>query len=157
MLLINKYRLDSNKQTGPKQNEQRHAEQARNNPQANNPFEQDNAQMLTQNDLERMMDRIEDLAKSGSQDAARQMLSELQRMMDNLRAGRHEQQRQAEGNAKLDSPSETVARQPAITGSLGQSLSARLDRHLDQTFGLLWPSPPKCDRPWIHKIGRAHV
>ncbi|MEM9278136.1 MAG: TIGR02302 family protein [Pseudomonadota bacterium] len=93
------------------------AEQARNNPQSDNPFDPGDAQMLTQNDLERMMDRIEDLAKSGSQDAARQMLSELQRMMDNLRAGRHEQQRQAEGNQlnqALDKLSELMQQQQQL-------------------------------------------
>jgi len=93
------------------------AEQARQNPQAQNPFEQNDAQQLTQNDLQRMMDQIEDLAKSGSQDAARQMLSELQRMMDNLRAGQHQQQRQAEGNElnqNLDKLSELMQQQQRL-------------------------------------------
>ncbi|MCF6320442.1 MAG: TIGR02302 family protein [Rhizobiaceae bacterium] len=75
------------------------SEQARRNPQSQNPMMQDDtARTLRQRDLERMMDRIENLAKSGSKDAARELLSEMQRMMDNLRAGRHMQQRQAEGN-----------------------------------------------------------
>ncbi len=74
-------------------------EQARKNPQSRNPLMQnDAARTIRQRDLERMLDRIENLAKSGSKDAARQLLSEMQRMMDNLRAGRHMQQRQAEGN-----------------------------------------------------------
>lgn len=93
------------------------AEQARQNPQSQNPFEQSDAQMLSQNDLERMMDQIEDLAKSGSQDAARQMLNELQRMMDNLRAGQHQQQRQAEGNElnkSLDKLSELMQQQQRL-------------------------------------------
>ncbi len=93
------------------------AEQARQNPQSQNPFEQSEAQMLSQNDLERMMDQIEDLAKSGSQDAARQMLNELQRMMDNLRAGQHQQQRQAEGNQlnkSLDKLSELMQQQQRL-------------------------------------------
>lgn len=93
------------------------AEQARQNPQAQNPFEQNDAQQLTQNDLERMMNQIEDLAKSGSKDAARQMLSEMQRMMDNLRAGQHQQQRQAEGNElnqNLDKLSELMQEQQRL-------------------------------------------
>ncbi len=93
------------------------AEQARKNPQTQNPFDQNHAQTLSQKDLERMLDRIEDLAKSGSEDAARQLLSELQRMMDNLRAGRHEQQRQAEGNQlnkSLDELSELMRRQQEL-------------------------------------------
>ena len=93
------------------------AEQMRQNPESNNLFDDQNTQTLTQNDLENMMDRIEDLAKSGSQDAARQMLSELQRMMDNLRSGRHEQQRNAEGNQlnqALDKMSELMQRQQQL-------------------------------------------
>lgn len=93
-------------------------EEARRNPQSQgpiNPHEQ--SQTLTQQDLQRMMDRIEDLAKSGSQDAARELLSELQRMMDNLRAGRHQQQRRAEGNEMnkaLDELSELMRRQQEL-------------------------------------------
>jgi len=93
------------------------AEQARQNPQGDNPFEQDNNRTLSQNDLERMMDRIENLARSGSKDVARQLLSEMQRMMDNLRAGRHQQQRQAEGNQMnqaLDQMSELMRRQQEL-------------------------------------------
>ena len=93
------------------------AEQARQNPQSQNPFEQSEAQILSQNDLERMMDQIEDLAKSGSPDAARQMLNELQRMMDNLRTGQHQQQRQAEGNElnkSLDKLSELMQEQQRL-------------------------------------------
>ncbi|MGI9399627.1 MAG: TIGR02302 family protein, partial [Rhizobiaceae bacterium] len=94
------------------------AEEALRNPMTANPFEQNEMmQTLRQRDLERMMDQIEDLARSGSRDAARQMLSELQRMMDNLRAGRHMQQRQAEGNRMnqaLDRLSELMNRQQQL-------------------------------------------
>lgn len=57
-----------------------------------------NSQTLRKQDLDRMMDRIEDLAKSGSKDAAKQLLSEMQQLMDQLQAGRHQQQRQREGD-----------------------------------------------------------
>jgi uncharacterized protein (TIGR02302 family) len=94
------------------------AEEAMQNPMAQNPFGMNEmTQTLNQRDLERMMDQIEDLARSGSRDAARQMLSELQQMMDNLRAGRHMQQRQAEGNQMnqaLDKLSEMMRRQQEL-------------------------------------------
>ncbi|MFZ1815070.1 MAG: TIGR02302 family protein [Rhizobiaceae bacterium] len=94
------------------------AEQALQNQQMANPLNQnDMSTMLRQRDLERMLDRIEDLAKSGSRDAARELLSEMQRMMDNLRAGRHQQQRQAEGNRTnqaLDKLSELMRRQQEL-------------------------------------------
>ncbi|MEM7068427.1 MAG: TIGR02302 family protein [Pseudomonadota bacterium] len=114
------------------------AEQARNNPQSENPFDPENAEILTQNDLQRMMDRIEELAKSGNQDAARQMLSELQRMMDNLRAGRHEQQRQAEGNElneALDKLGRLMQRQQELlneTFRMRRNQEQGLRPHLEQ-------------------------
>ena len=94
------------------------AQQSLQNPQMQNPLTQnDMARMLRQRDLERMMDRIEDLARSGSKDAARQLLSEMQRMMENLRAGRHQQQRQMEGNRTnqaLDKLSELMRQQQQL-------------------------------------------
>ncbi len=97
--------------------EQMAKEMARNpieqNPLANNQ----NTQTLTERDLEKMMQRIEDLAKSGSKDAARELLAEMQRMMDNLRAGQHQQQRQAEGNElnqALDKLSELMQKQQQL-------------------------------------------
>jgi uncharacterized protein (TIGR02302 family) len=62
-----------------------------------------NAQnMLRQQDLERMMDQIENLARSGNRDAAQQMLSELQRLMNNLQAGRPQQgQQQGQDNSQM--------------------------------------------------------
>ena len=65
---------------------------------ARNGEGQQNAQqqgrILRQQDLQRMMDQIENLARSGARDQAQQMLSELQRMMNNLQAGRPQQGRQ---------------------------------------------------------------
>jgi hypothetical protein len=46
------------------------------------------AQVLTREELQRMMDRARDLARSGSRDAARNMLSQLQNLLENLRTGR---------------------------------------------------------------------
>ncbi|RFC64075.1 TIGR02302 family protein [Fulvimarina endophytica] len=62
---------------------------------------QDQSQMgemqeLSQKDIDEMLDRIEDLAKSGSKDAAQQLLSELQQMMDSLQAMRPGQQQQGQ-------------------------------------------------------------
>lgn len=58
---------------------------------------QKNAKVLRQQDLERMMDQIENLARSGNREAAQQMLSELQRMMNNMQAGRPQQGQQQQG------------------------------------------------------------
>jgi uncharacterized protein (TIGR02302 family) len=91
--------------------------EAMQNPSRQNPLDQNPmARTLRQRDLERMMDQIEDLARSGSKDAARQMLSELQRMMDNLRAGRMQQQQQGRNpaNEALDKLSEMMRRQQEL-------------------------------------------
>ncbi|WP_378948277.1 TIGR02302 family protein [Mesorhizobium sp. ANAO-SY3R2] len=68
---------------------------------------QQNAQMpspgqeLRQSDLQRMLDQIENLAKSGNRDQAREMLSQLQEMMNNLQAGRQQQGQQGQQNSEL--------------------------------------------------------
>jgi uncharacterized protein (TIGR02302 family) len=64
------------------------AEEARRNPQLGNLPPDADVRTFRSQDLERMLDRIEDLAKSGARDAARQLLSELQNMLENLQAGR---------------------------------------------------------------------
>jgi len=63
------------------------AEQMRQNPQAMQPFDS-NQQTLNQQDLSEMLDRIEELAKTGSRDAARELLAQMQQMLENLQAGR---------------------------------------------------------------------
>ena len=47
------------------------------------PSDQD-MQMLSEQDLQEMLDRIEDLAKLGDREAAQELLSQLQQMLDNL-------------------------------------------------------------------------
>ncbi|MES0812558.1 TIGR02302 family protein [Roseibium sp. SCPC15] len=63
------------------------AEQMRQNPQAMQPFD-GNQQTLSQQDLSEMLDRIEELARTGSRDAARELLAQMQQMLENLQAGR---------------------------------------------------------------------
>lgn len=65
------------------------AQQLRQNPNALQQFDQD-LQSLRPQDLDEMLDRIEELARSGSRDAARELLSQMQRMMENLQAGRQQ-------------------------------------------------------------------
>ncbi|GGA90929.1 TIGR02302 family protein [Brucella endophytica] len=55
-----------------------------------------NARVLTQKDLDRMMNQIENLAKQGSRDSAQQLLSQLENMMNNLQMGRQPQRGQAQ-------------------------------------------------------------
>ncbi len=63
------------------------AEQMRRNPQVMQPFNS-NQQTLSQQDLNEMLNRIEELARTGSRDAARELLAQMQQMLENLQAGR---------------------------------------------------------------------
>ena len=56
------------------------------NPQQGGEGEQ-SGQTVSREDLQRMMDQMQALAQSGARDEARQMLSEMQRMMENLHSG----------------------------------------------------------------------
>jgi uncharacterized protein (TIGR02302 family) len=57
-------------------------------------------QMLGQEDLERMMRNLEDMAKNGSREQAQQMLSEMQDLMERLQSGRMDQE-QAKRNQEM--------------------------------------------------------
>lgn len=99
------------------------AEQMRNNPQAQQRPLDPNAQVLRPQDLDRMLDRIEELARQGSLDAAQQLLSELQQMLENLQAARPMQpgQNGEQGQGPLD--------------ELGRMIQEQ-QRLLDQTYRL---------------------
>jgi uncharacterized protein (TIGR02302 family) len=72
-------------------------------------------QELRQSDLERMMDQIENLAKSGNREQAKDLLAQLQDMMNNLQAGRQQQQgqngQQSEMRQQMDKLGEIMRRQ----------------------------------------------
>ncbi len=84
-----------------------------------------NAQnFLRQQDLQRMMDQIENLARSGNRDAAQQMLSDLQRLMNNLQTARPQRGQQQE-NSQLTQQ----------MNKLGQILRDQ-QKLMDETFRL---------------------
>jgi uncharacterized protein (TIGR02302 family) len=60
------------------------AEQLRNNPQALARPLDPNARVMRQQDLNNMIDRLERLSRSGDKDAARQLLDQLQQMLEGL-------------------------------------------------------------------------
>ncbi len=64
------------------------AEEMRKNPQQlARPLDR-NTRTLTPQDLKSMLDRLEQLARSGNKDAARQLLEQLQQMLENLQTAR---------------------------------------------------------------------
>ena len=60
------------------------AEQMRKNPQMARPLDPNSMRLLRPQDLKSMLDRMEQLARSGAKDAAKQLLDQLQQMLDNL-------------------------------------------------------------------------
>lgn len=71
-------------------------QQAQESPHFNPDRELAQGRMVTPQDLERMLNQIEDLAQSGSKDAARQMLSQLRDLLENLQRAQPGQNRQAQ-------------------------------------------------------------
>ncbi|ANC92813.1 TIGR02302 family protein [Azospirillum humicireducens] len=53
--------------------------------------------MTDRNDLQQMLDRMREMAQTGSRDAARQMLSQLQQMLETMRSGAMAQMNQQNG------------------------------------------------------------
>ncbi|MCV0394393.1 MAG: TIGR02302 family protein [Rhizobiaceae bacterium] len=94
------------------------AERAQQNPNLSMQMPQ-NGQELSQSDLDRMLDQIEELAKSGARDQAQELLSQLQDMMNNLQAGRPQQgqqgqQGQSQMREQMDRLGEMMRRQQEL-------------------------------------------
>ncbi|MDF1855316.1 TIGR02302 family protein [Pseudooceanicola sp.] len=101
-------------------------QQERNSESAENQQQQDRLRM-TQDDLQRMMDRIQQLMEEGKMAEAQQALDELQRMMENMRVTQGEGgQGQSPGDQAMDGLSETLRDQ--------QGLSDQAFRDLQEQF-----------------------
>lgn len=70
----------------------------------NMPMMDPNTMVMDRQELQNLFDRLRDLMRSGAKDAARQMLSELQNLMENLQMGQMQQvpQEFREGMEQLD-------------------------------------------------------
>lgn len=82
----------------------------------------DPSQMLQSQDLQKMLDMIENLARSGARDAAQEMLSQLENLMKNLRPGMAQQ-----SNPQANSAMQQMMRQ------LGEMMQ-RQQQLMDETF-----------------------
>ncbi len=85
------------------------AQQQQNNPQQQGQM--DPSQQLSQQDLNEMLDRLQQQAESGLRDEARQMLSELNRMLENMQAAQQGQQQQGQGQQSMQELQEMIQRQ----------------------------------------------
>lgn len=80
------------------------------------------AKMLTPDDLKRMLDRMEDLARGGNKEAAQNLLSELRDMLNNLQT--------AQPGGEMDEGSEAAAK---ALDELGKMIREQSDLR-DRTF-----------------------
>lgn len=101
------------------------AERQAQNPNAAQQQMPPNAQELRQSDLERMLDQIENLAKSGARDQAEQLLSQLQDMMNNLQMGQRQQGQQGgqqgQMRQQMDKLGEMMRRQQELMNETFQT------------------------------------
>ncbi|WP_308677916.1 TIGR02302 family protein [Starkeya nomas] len=111
------------------------AEEARRNgdrADRNQPMDP-NTRTVRPQDLQKMLDRIEDMARNGSRDAARQMLSELQNMLNGLQAGRQQQRQQGQSQMSqaMDQLGDMIRRQQQLRD---RTFKEGRDSQQDQAF-----------------------
>lgn len=80
------------------------------------------ARTLDRSDLERMLEQMRELSRTGSRDAARQMLSQLQQMLENLQTGQMGQQDMEQAERMTESMRQL------------QDLAQRQRELMDETF-----------------------
>src|SRR5207245_10750441 len=75
-----------------------------------------NARQLRSQDLQNMIDRLEQMARSGARDAARRLLQELQSMLDNLQMARPGQMQGGDDDMmdQLDQLGDLIRRQQQL-------------------------------------------
>jgi len=92
------------------------ADEARRNPQLSTLSPDAITEFYDSQDLDRLLDRIEDLARGGSRDTASQLLNELQSLLNSLQAGRQmmANPQAAEMMQSLDQLGEMIRRQQQL-------------------------------------------
>jgi len=113
------------------------AEQLRKNPQQLTRPLDPNARQLRPQDLRNMIDRLEQMARSGARDAARRMLQDLQEMLENLQMARPGQQMDADGDddmmSALDELGDVIRKQQQLRDrTFQQGQDQRRDRQRGQ-------------------------
>jgi uncharacterized protein (TIGR02302 family) len=112
------------------------AEEMRKNPQQlARPLDR-NTRMLSQRDLQSMLDRLENLARSGNREAAQRLLEELQSMLENLQMARPGAQDGASDDdmmSALDELGDMIRKQQQLRDkTFKQGQDARRDRQRGQ-------------------------
>lgn len=116
------------------------AEQLRNNPQQLARPLDPNTRMLSQQDLKSMLDRLERMSRSGDKDAARQLLEQLQQMLENLQMAQPGQSGDGEMEQALNELGDMIRKQQQLRDkTFKQGQDSRRDRNRgkqgDQSMG----------------------
>ncbi|MBN9046488.1 MAG: TIGR02302 family protein [Rhizobiales bacterium] len=112
------------------------AQRQQRNPNARRAAPDPNARVLTEKDLQRMMDQIEKLAQQGSREQAEQLLSQLQNLMNNMqmsqaRPGRNGQGQQGQMQQQMNKLGELMRRQQqTMNDTFG--LDQKMQRQFEQ-------------------------
>jgi uncharacterized protein (TIGR02302 family) len=111
------------------------AEQLRKNPQQLARPLDPNARQLRPQDLRNMIDRLEQMARSGAKDAARRLLQELQQMLENLQMARPGQPMDGDDDmmSSLDELGDMIRKQQQLRDrTFQQGQDQRRDRQRGQ-------------------------
>ena len=116
------------------------AEQLRNNPQALARPLDPNARVMRQQDLNNMIDRLERLSRSGDKDAARQLLEQLQQMLEGLQLAQPGQSGDDDMEQALNELGDMIRKQQQLRDkTFKQGQDSRRDRQRgkqgDQAMG----------------------
>jgi uncharacterized protein (TIGR02302 family) len=116
------------------------AEQFRNNPQALARPLDPNARVMRQQDLNNMIDRLERLSRSGDKDAARQLLDQLQQMLEGLQLAQPGQSGDSDMEQALNELGDMIRKQQQLRDkTFKQGQDSRRDRQRgkqgDQAMG----------------------
>ena len=105
------------------------AEQLRNNPQQLARPLDPNTKMLSQQDLKNMIERMERLSRSGDKDAARQLLEQLQQMLENLQMAQPGQSGDSDMEQALNELGDMIRKQQQLRDkTFKQGQDSRRDR-----------------------------
>jgi uncharacterized protein (TIGR02302 family) len=110
------------------------AEQMQKNPQLARPLDK-NTRTLSERDLKSMLDRLENLARSGNREAARRLLEEMQSMLENLQMARPGQMEEGEDDmmSALDELGDMIRKQQQLRDkTFKQGQEGRRDRQNGQ-------------------------
>ncbi len=105
------------------------AEQLRNNPQALARPLDPNARVMRQQDLNNMIERMERLSRSGDKDAAKQLLEQLQQMLENLQMAQPGQSGDGDMEQALNELGDMIRKQQQLRDkTFKQGQDSRRDR-----------------------------